>query len=143
MFKRFLVLAMLSFNTYALTEPLFFECMAPKVDGVHRFEAKGVVFVDDFNNIDGLITVKTLKSEENNSILIFEQVKVTGFLVYHPANDELSSSFEQLSLSTEIPYLKRINIILGAELPMVSNVLSIDNFMYRSNCTRVPGYFVR
>lgn len=138
-----LVLALISFNAFALNDPMFFECTAPKIEGVHRFEAKGVVFVDDFNNVDGLITIKTYKSEENNSVLIFEQIKVSGYLVFHPAKDDLNSSFEHLSLNTEVPYLKKINVILGAELPMVSNVLSIDNFMYRSNCTKVTGYFLR
>jgi hypothetical protein len=137
MFSKLIVLLSFLFAQSVMAEVIFFECKPPEVEGVHVFEAKGVAVVDDFNQIDGLITVKTSKASEDSSIQIFDQTKISGYLRHFQSGKISKDPFDQLILKTENAYLKNVNIIIGAELPLVSNILSVDNFMFRSNCYRV------
>lgn len=137
MLKNLLLTLSLLVSFSAFSETIFFECKSSPIEGVHIFDAKGVAIVDDFSNIDGLITIKTLKAGSVDSIQVFEQMKIAGYLRHYEAGKPAKNAFDQLILKVTDPYVKAINIVLDSELPLVSNVLSIDNFLYRSNCYRV------
>lgn len=132
--KSLMILATLLFSLAIKADVVFFECKAPKIDGVHLFEAKGVAVVDDMNQIDGTITLKTIKASEDDSVQIFEQLSVSGYLRHYNSGGNPKKEFDQLILKVNNNYIKGINIVLDSELPLVSNVLSIDNFLYRSDC---------
>lgn len=127
-----LITMLVSFATNA--DVIFFECKAPQIDGVHLFEAKGVAVVDDMNRVDGTITLKTIKASEGDSLQIFEQLSLAGYIRHYNSGGNPKKEFDQLILKVNNNYIKAVNLVLDSELPLVSNVLSIDNFLYRSDC---------
>jgi hypothetical protein len=59
---------------------------------------------------------------------------VSGYLRHYNSGGNPKKEFDQLILKVNNNYIKGINIVLDSFLPLVSNVLSIDNFLYRSDC---------
>lgn len=132
--KNSLILLSLFISSQLMADIIKIECSSEIVEGVHQFQARGLVVVDDFSNIDGSISLKTKKSNEDQSILIFEQVKVSGVLRHFEPGKISKEAFDQLILKFEDGYLKNMNASLNVKAPLISNVTSVDNFVYRSNC---------
>jgi hypothetical protein len=126
------ILFLLSMN--AFSEVILFKCTPRDIEGIHKFTAKGVVVTDELNNIEGLITLKTEKADATESVQVFEQIKVYGYLKHFNSGDVYSDGFDQLVLKAQDNYIKTINILLDIKTPIVSDVLSIDNFLYRADC---------
>lgn len=133
----FLTLTLLMFSTFAFSETIYFQCKAKPVPGVNEFNAKGVVTVDGLGHADGVIDIQVQKINEVESAQIFEQVKITGLVRHFNPGEVTKGSFEQLILTTDHSYLKSLNLLIDENIALSSQVLSIDNFLYRSNCESV------
>lgn len=117
-----------------------FQCKSTELPGVHKFDAKGLVTIDENNNVEGLISLQTEKAQAPASVQVFEEIKVKGTRVHFEAGKISVNEFDQLILSTNETYIKSVNLLLDFKgLAEASKVLSIDNFMYRSNCSVVES----
>lgn len=111
-----------------------FKCQSVDVQGIHKFDAQGIVTVDDVNDVEGIISIHTEKAQSAQSVQTFEEVRVKGFIRHIEAMDIAAQEFDQMVLTTSEPYLKTVNLLLGYPDRLASKVFSIDNFSYRSNC---------
>ena len=131
----FSLIALLPLSGFAKIVP--FQCTSADVQGIHKFDARGVVNIDDNNNVQGLVTLITQKAQADQSIQAFDEVKVDGHLrMLSLAPDEISPKEEyiQLVLKADTPYIKSLEILLNVKGQNASTAMSIDNFTYRSNC---------
>ncbi len=117
-----------------------FKCVSVEVAGVHKFDARGAVTVDDFNKVDGVMTVITQKAQAEQSAQTYEEVRVSGHLRHFNAGEITIEEFEQLILKADNDYIKSLNLLLNFEPKIASRVLTIDNFSYRSNCKIVENF---
>lgn len=117
-----------------------FKCVSVEAPGVHKFDARGAVAVDDFNNVEGVLTVVTQKAQAENSAQTFDQVKVVGRLRHFNPGEVIEEAFDQLILKSENEYIKSLNLLLDFEPKIASRILTIDNFSYRSNCKVVENF---
>lgn len=124
-----MILPMASFAT-----TISFKCQSVDVAGIHKFDAHGVVSVDDLNKIEGVISVNVQKAQSAQSVQIFEEVRIAGFIRHFEAGQVVKDAFDQLVVETNEPYLRTLNLLLGFPDKLASKVNSIDNFVYRSNC---------
>lgn len=140
--KTFLsALLLSSFVTLpALADIITFKCVSVEAAGVHKFDARGAVTVDDFNNVEGFITVVTQKAQAEQSAQTFDQVKVIGRIRHFNAGEISTNEFEQLILKADNDYIKSLNLLLDFEPKIASRVLTVDNFSYRSNCKIVETF---
>ncbi|MBC7714282.1 MAG: hypothetical protein H7177_13140 [Rhizobacter sp.] len=122
----------LPFSVFA--ETISFQCTSVDLDGIHKFDAHGIVTVDDNNKVEGIANVITEKAGAVHSTQTFDDVHVTGYIRHFPAGEITKTPFDQLVLKTDADYLKTLNLLLGIDVKIASRVLSIDNFAYRSNC---------
>lgn len=132
--KKLLLALSLVLSTSAFAETISFACSSVVLPDVHKFDAHGVVIVDDFRNVEGIITVATEKADAAHSTQTFDDTHVTGYIRHFNAGEVTTNAFDQLVLKTDTTYLKRLNLLLGIDEKIASRVLSIDNFSYRSNC---------
>lgn len=134
--KIILIAAMLITSSIAFADVVRFECRADDMDGVHKFTANGYLVVDDFGKVDGVVNVQTQKACEEQSVQVFEQLSAKGFIKhYEPTKaSENDYSYDQVFLKIENSYLKKMSIALDLKVSLSSNIISIDNFLYRSNC---------
>jgi chemotaxis response regulator CheB len=124
--------------TAKTTTILNFECNARDNLGVHKFDAKGVLSIDDETHaVEGIITLQTEKSDAPGSILVFEELKVSGKHKHFNAGELTANSFDQFELETSDRYIKSLNLLMDFKVEIASQVYSVDNFLYRSNCTTV------
>ena len=135
--KLFLTLTLLSFSTLCFSETLFFQCKAHSIPGVNVFVAKGVVTINALSQADGVLDIEVQKINEDESAQIFEQIKITGLVKHFAPGEVTKNSFEQLILTSNHPYIKSLNLLIDEHSALSSQVLSIDNFLYRSNCESV------
>lgn len=140
--KTFLsALLLSSFVTLpALADIITFKCVSVEAAGVHKFDARGAVTVDDFNNVEGFITVVTQKAQAEQSAQTFDQVKIIGRIRHFNAGEISTNEFEQLILKADNDYIKSLNLLLDFEPKIASRVLTVDNFSYRSNCKIVETF---
>ncbi len=140
--KTFLSSLFLSlFISYSsVASVITFKCVSVEAAGVHKFDARGAVTVDDFNNVEGVMTVITQKAQAEQSAQTFEEVRVSGHLRHFNAGEITTEEFEQLILKAENDYIKSLNLLLNFEPKIASRVLTIDNFSYRSNCKIVENF---
>lgn len=124
----------------ALADIITFKCVSVEAAGVHKFDARGAVTVDDFNNVEGFITVVTQKAQAEQSAQTFDQVKVIGRIRHFNAGEISTNEFEQLILKADNDYIKSLNLLLDFEPKIASRVLTVDNFSYRSNCKIVETF---
>jgi len=124
----------------ALAEIITFKCVSVEAAGVHKFDARGAVTVDDFNNVEGFITVVTQKAQAEQSAQTFDQVKIIGRIRHFNAGEISTNEFEQLILKADNDYIKSLNLLLDFEPKIASRVLTIDNFSYRSNCKIIESF---
>lgn len=134
--KFFIVFAFMS-TTSLFANTIKFECKLKDIDGVHKFDARGVVVVNDNNELTGTISMETKKALENQSIQVFEQMPITGILKNFEPGSITTKGFNQLALKVENSYIKNIYINLDIGIALASYASTIDNFLYRSNCYNV------
>jgi hypothetical protein len=116
-----------------------FECKAPEVEGIHKFEAKGILSVDEYNKVDGILSIQVQKAQAEGSIQLYEEIPVTGTFQHFKAGEFANNSFDQFTLFTREAYIKNLNLLVDLKVEIASQVLSIDNFLYRSNCYTVTN----
>lgn len=133
-----LLVSIVSFEAYA--NVISFKCVSVETEGVHKFDARGAVTVDDFNNLEGIMTVVTQKAQAENSAQTFDQVKIVGRLRHFKAGEISDNAFDQLILKSDNEYIKSLNLLLDFEPKIASRILTIDNFSYRSNCKVVENF---
>lgn len=132
--KKLLLSLTLVLSTSAFAETIGFSCISEVSPGVHKFDAHGVVTVDDNNNVEGIATIVTEKAGATHSAQTFDDTHVTGYIRHFRAGEVTTKAFDQLVLKTDATYLRRLNLLLGIDEKIASRALSIDNFSYRSNC---------
>ncbi len=111
-----------------------FKCQSLDQLGVHKFDAYGVLNLDDVNHVTGVISATLQKAQSIQSMQNFEDVQVSGFIRRHKAGEIFDKDFDQLILTTNEPYIKSLNFLLGFKNKPTSKIYSIDNFRYRSIC---------
>ena len=111
-----------------------FKCVATNVQGYHKFDAHGVVAIDDFNVAKGTLSLKTEKADSSMSAQSFDDMRVEGYIRHFQPGEVTREGFDQLVLKTNEVYIKSLNLLLDFKDNVSSKVLSIDNFSYRSNC---------
>ncbi len=121
-------------SSAAFAETIGFQCTSVTQPGVHKFDAHGVVTVDDINNVEGVVTIVTEKAGAAHSTQTFDDTHVAGYIRHFKAGEVTTKAFDQLVLKTDAPYLRRLNFLLDIDEKIASRALSIDNFSYRSNC---------
>lgn len=109
-----------------------FSCVLPEDQSVHRFQAFGYVGVNKEGVAQGTISLQLIKGNEIRSVLQFNDVSALGTFEHFEDVDGVKG-FHVLSLSTNIPYIRGINLMFK-KAPLASSVLSIDYFNYRSDC---------
>ena len=137
MMKKMSILLLVLNSSLLFSETIRFECKLKDVPGVHKFEAKGLVVVNDHNELNGIISIETKKSQEEQSIQIFDQLNVSGVYKYYGPGSVTVDGFSQLALKIENTYIKNIFINLDVSIPMASYANSVDYFLYRSDCKTI------
>ena len=132
--KKLFIICTLLMPMAGFSNTISFVCHSVDVPGIHKFDAHGIVTIDDVNHAEGLISISTEKAQSTQSVQTFEEVRVNGFLRHFAAGEVISEEFDQLVLTTSEPYIKSLNLLLGFPERLGSKVNSIDNFTYRSNC---------
>ena len=132
--KKLLVSLSLALSASAFAETISFTCSSVVSPGVHKFDAHGVVTIDDNNNVEGIATIVTEKAGAIHSAQSFDDTRITGYFRHFKAGEVTSKAFDQLVLKTDATYLRSLNLLLGIDEQIASRALSIDNFSYRSNC---------
>lgn len=135
--KLLLTLTLLTISTIAFSETIYFQCKSQPVPGVNEFIAKGVVTFDGLKRAEGVIDIQVQKINEEESAQFFEQIKVSGLVKYFSPGEVTRNSFVQLILTTEHSYLKSLNLLIDENTALSSQILSADNFLYRSNCESI------
>ena len=111
-----------------------FKCHSVDQLGIHKFDAHGVVNFHDKNKVTGVISVKLEKAQSAQSVQNYENVAIVGYIRHFKVGDIVEETFDQLVVTTNEPYIKSLNLLLGFHDKSTSKVFSIDNFLYRSNC---------
>lgn len=132
--KNLLISALIFFPITSFSATNSFKCQSIDQFGVHKFDAHGVVNLDDVNNVTGIISATLQKAQSIQSMQNFEDIRVTGFIRHHKAGEIFDEDFDQLVLTTDEPYIKYLNLLLGFKDKPASKIFSIDNFRYRSIC---------
>jgi hypothetical protein len=132
--KKVLIVGLLMITHSIFAETIKFECKSPMVEGVHKFEASGIITFDNYSNAEGLVNLKIEKANEEQSIQIFEELKVNGYIRHYDAGQLTKEAFDQIVLKVDHSYLKNVNLSLDVKLPLMSNAITVDNFMFRSDC---------
>lgn len=132
--KLFFITAFIIFPLASFATTIGFKCQSTDAPGVHKFEAHGAVSVDDERKVEGVISIKLEKAQAAQSIQIFEDVRIQGIIHHFEAGEIFEVDFDQLIVTTNEPYLKSLNFLLGFPDRSASKVNSIDNFIYRANC---------
>jgi hypothetical protein len=129
------ILCLLPLSTFASI--ISFECKGIDSLGVHKFDAKGIVFIDVFNKADGVISIQTQKAQENDSVQIFEEIQISGTRQRFQHYEDIKDSYDRLTLFSNVNYIKNLNLLIDTKLSSSSEIYSIDNFVFRSNCYAV------
>ncbi len=137
--KKLFVLMLLAFPLVCNASVVAFQCKSSEAAGIHKFEARGLVTIDENDSVEGVISIQTQKADTPASAQIFEEIKVNGNRVHFNAGTVASNSIDQLILNTNETYIKSMNLLLDLKVENASKVFSIDNFMYRSNCSVVES----
>lgn len=137
--KRLFALLLISLPMAINASIITFECKSSETAGVHKFDAKGIVSIDEYNKVEGVVSIQTQKAQAEGSIQIFEEIKVTGTLQHFEAGEIAMNDFDQLSLFTNETYVKHLNLMVDLKVASSSQIHSVDNFVYRSNCVSVES----
>lgn len=121
-------------STSVMATTISFKCVATNVPGIHKFDAHGVVSVDDYNVVTGTLSLKTEKADSTMSAQSFDDMRVEGYIRRFQPGEVSKEGFDQLVLTTNEIYIKSLNLLLDFEDNISSKISSIDNFSFRSNC---------
>lgn len=132
--KKVLALALFSLPFVLQASIITFECKSSEVAGVHKFDARGIVSIDEYNVVDGVISLQIQKAQAEGSAQVFEEIKVNGTRQHFEPGHMSSNAFDQLTLTTKESYIKTLNLMVDLKVEIASQVFSVDNFLYRSNC---------
>lgn len=135
--KMLIALMILSLPLVSNASIVSFQCKSVELPGVHKFDAKGVVTIDEENKVDGIISLQLQKAQAEESVQVFEEIKISGNRLHFDAGKLLPTAFDQLNLVTNQAYIKSMSFLLDVNVNNASVVFSIDNFIYRSNCSTV------
>ncbi|AUN98296.1 hypothetical protein DOM21_09715 [Bacteriovorax stolpii] len=138
--KHTLLVLLVAMPMTVFANTISFRCKSADIQGVHKFDASGVVTVDDFNRVEGIANIVTEKAGATQSIQSFEEVRVEGYIRHFNGGEVSKEPFDQLVLKTNEPYLKNLNLLLDFEEKIASRISTIDNFSYRSNCKTVDTF---
>lgn len=116
-----------------------FQCKSAEVTGVHKFDAKGIVTIDEQNNVEGIISIQTQKAQAEGSVQIFEEIKINGSRKHFKAGEFTSNEFDQYTLQTNDSYIKSLNLLVDFKVEIASQIFTVDNFLFRSNCETVES----
>lgn len=131
---KFLLTALLLMSNLTWANTISFRCVSSNLPGIHKFDAHGIVSLDDNNSVEGTVTINTQKADAIQSAQSFEDIRVEGYVRRFSAGEVTKDPFDQLVLKTSEPYLKTLNLLLDFEDNIASKVISIDNFSFRSSC---------
>lgn len=137
--KKVLSLILVSLPMVLNASIITFECKSSEVTGVHKFDARGILFVDDYNKAEGIVSIQTQKAQAEGSVQIFEEINVRGTLQHFDAGEITNNPFDQLTLFTKNTYIKNLNLLIDFKVEIASQIFSVDNFVFRSNCYAVDG----
>src|SRR5438094_942798 len=133
--KLFAILILaLPLGSFASSSLVTFQCKSAEVDGVHKFDAKGVVSIDEYSKVDGYVSIQVQKAQAPDSVQVFEEIKVSGTRQHFNPGELVPNEFDQLTLFTNESYIKSMNLLLNFKVEIASQVFTVDNFLYRSNC---------
>lgn len=135
--KKLLVLILISLPMAINASIVTFECKSTEVSGIHKFDARGILAIDEYNKAEGVISIQTQKAQAEGSVQIFEEIKITGSRQHFPAGDITPNAFDQFTLFSKDNYIKNLNLLVDFKVEIASQIFSIDNFVYRSNCVAV------
>ncbi len=99
----------LPFSTFA--ETISFRCTSVEYEGAHKFDAHGIINVDDLNNVEGIANLITQKAGAIQSAQTFDDVHVTGYIRHFNAGELTKNAFDQVVLKTDADYLKTLNLL--------------------------------
>lgn len=137
--KKLLAVLILSLPLGSFASIITFQCKSSEIEGVHKFDAKGVVFIDEYNKAEGVISLQVQKAQVPDSAQVFEEMRISGTYQHFNPGDLAPSSFDQLTLFTKETYVKSMSLLLDFKPESASQVFTIDNFLYRSNCYSVDS----
>jgi hypothetical protein len=135
----FLTLILSSYfeNTYAqqdFNDTVYsISCQLPENEFVHRFQSIGYISVDKDGVVKGVFSFQMIKGDEIRSVIQLNDLNAEGTLESYGPTDSQPEGFKILTLLVDHPYLKSVNLIFKNS-DLASQVTSIDNFSYRSNC---------
>ncbi|MDO9183188.1 MAG: hypothetical protein Q7U04_12305, partial [Bacteriovorax sp.] len=132
--KRLLVFILIVFPLGSFASIITFHCKSAEISGIHKFDAFGIVAVDEQNAVEGIISLQVEKAQAPGSVQIFEEIKVQGSHQHFEAGQFSKNAFDQLNLTSKNNYIKSLNLLLDFNVEIASQVFSVDNFLYRSNC---------
>jgi hypothetical protein len=135
--KLFFTAFIFSLSLNAFASDIFrINCKSSDIPGFHKFEASGVVMVDDYNKVEGVFSIQTQKAESEGSVQVFEEVRVRGSRQHFLTGEFSTDPYDQFSLVPANNYIKYLNLLVDLKNESSSQVFSVDNFLYRSNCYR-------
>jgi hypothetical protein len=135
--KLFFTAFIFSLSLNAFANDIFrIYCKSSDIPGFHKFEASGVVMVDDYNKVEGVFSIQTQKAESEGSVQVFEEVRVRGSRQHFLTGEFSNDPYDQFSLVPANNYIKYLNLLVDLKNESSSQVFSVDNFLYRSNCYR-------
>jgi hypothetical protein len=132
--KKLLAVLILSLPLGSFASIMTFQCKSSEIEGFHKFDANGVVAVDEYNKAEGVISLQVQKAQVPDSVQVFEEIKISGTYQHFNQGDLAPTSFDQLTLFTKETYVKSLNLLLDLKVESASQVFTVDNFLYRSNC---------
>ena len=136
--KQFLAILIFTLPMMSNASTLIaFGCKSTDIVGVHRFDAKGIVSIDDYNKVEGVLSIQSQKAQADDSVQIFEEVKVSGTRQHFDGGKLSTKSFDQLILFPKDNYIKLLNLLVDFEVSNSSQLFSVDNFVYRADCYQV------
>lgn len=135
--KKLFVLVLVSLPLTINASIITFECKSSERTGVHKFDAKGIVSIDDYQKVEGVISIQTQKAQAPDSVQVFEEIKISGTRQRFEAGEITTNPFDQLTLFTKQNYIKHLNLLVDFKAESASQIHSVDNFVFRSNCYAV------
>ena len=135
--KFLLVISFFTSIPLASAETFNFKCKSTPTPSINEFNAEGIISIDPSSHVSGVNNVTSEKVDEVESSQVFEEIKVTGIKKHFRAGEVNNMAFDELVLSSDNAYLKTFNLIFDEEGALSSDILSVDNFLYRSICLRL------
>jgi hypothetical protein len=132
--KSLLALILIALPLGSFASIVTFNCKSTEVLGVNKFDAKGIIVIDEENIVEGVMSLQVQKAQADGSIQIFEEIKVEGTRQHFEAGKITINAFDQLTLKSSDTYIKTLNLLLDFKVEIASQIFSVDNFLYRSNC---------